>query len=97
MPANAQGQAQLLTVLQGVINQALANGTISVGKTLSQTQKVYIGAATGDQDAWYQVQNSGYWANIVIVLIDTDYVAEYTLIYSKDDVIRLVNGVQTLI
>lgn len=97
IPANAQGQAQLLTVLQGVINQALANGTISVGKTLSQTQKVYIGAATGDQDAWYQVQNSGYWANIVIVLIDTDYVAQYTLIYSKDDVIRLVNGVQTLI
>jgi hypothetical protein len=97
IPANAQGQAQLLTVLQGVINQALANGTISVGKTLSQTQKVYIGAATGDQDAWYQVQNSGYWANIVIVLIDTDYVAQYTCIYSKDDTIRLVNGTQTLI
>ena len=97
IPANAQGQAQLLTVLQDVLNQALTNGTISVGKTLSTAQKVYIGSATGDQDAWYQVQNSGYWANIEIILVDSDYVAQYTLIYSKDDTIRLVEGTQTLI
>ena len=97
VPANAQGQAQLLTVLQDVLNQALTNGVISVGKTLSSTQKAYIGAATGDQDAWYQVQNSGYWANIEIVLVGSDYVAQYTLIYSKDDVVRKVEGTQTLI
>lgn len=99
--ANATGRAQILNILQGVINQALFNGTISAGKTLSDTQKLFVTNATGDPLAWKQVQNIGYWVDVVIVpfVVDdvTEYKAVYTLIYGKDDVIRKVEGSDILI
>lgn len=100
LPANAQGVSQLLASLQVVINQALLNGTISVNKALNINQKQYITAATNDPDAWYQVQSIGYWVNAMIVPSGSNpviYTATYTLIYSKDDVIRLVTGQDILI
>lgn len=99
VPANNQGRNQILGVLQGVINQALNNGTISVGKTLTTAQQMYITSATGDPLAWYQVQNTGYWVDVVITASGSplQYTATYTLIYSKDDVIRKVVGTHTLI
>lgn len=99
--ANSQGVAQILTILQGVIGQALLNGTISVGKTLSPTQQLYITQQSNDPLAWKQVQNQGYWVTVQIVPISvnnvTKYEAQYTLIYSKDDVIRKVIGSDILI
>lgn len=98
VPANNYGVNQILAILQGVINQALNNGTISVGKTLTVAQQMYITAATGDPLAWYQVQNNGYWVDVVITSPSPNiFVATYTLIYSKDDVIRKVIGTHTLI
>lgn len=97
VPANNQGVNLLLATLQGVINTALNNGTISVGKTLTTAQQMYITAATGDNLAWYQVQNSGYWVDVVITQNGNVYTATYTLIYSKNDVIRKVVGTHTLI
>lgn len=97
--ANAQGRSQILAVLQSVINEALNNGTISVGKTLTETQKMFITEITGDPQAYYQVQTIGYWIDCVIVF-DTDlaaYKAVYELVYSKDDVIRKVEGTHVLI
>lgn len=99
--ANIGGRAQLFTIMQGVISQALFNGTISVGKTLSDTQKLFISQTTGDSLAWKQVQNIGYWLDIVfkdvVVNGNTEKQAVYTLIYSKDDVIRKVQGSDILI
>jgi len=98
--ANSQGRSQILSALQEVINQALDNGTISVGKTLTSSQQAYITNVTADDKAWYQVQNSGYWIDCQIVpstLNPGEYEADYLLIYSKDDVIRKVVGTQTLI
>lgn len=100
--ANTQGRSSLISVLQSVINQALFNGTISVGKTLTDTQKVYIGSITGDENAWHQVQNIGYWLDCVITPFvntngTTEYKAVYALVYSKDDAIRKVEGTHTLI
>jgi hypothetical protein len=96
VPANNAGRAQLMSIVQGVINQALFNGTISVGKALSDTQKLFITNETGDPLAWRQVQNIGYWFDVQIVPYVEDgvtkYKAVYTLIYSKDDVIRKVEG-----
>ncbi len=101
LPANTTGQAQLLATIQSVIAQAILNGTISVGKTLDVTQQLYITNATGSNTAWQQVQTIGYWVNCVIVPIVTngvtEYQAEYTLIYSKDDIIRFVQGTDVLI
>lgn len=98
--ANNQGRSQILTTMQNIINQALNNGTISVGKQLTQLQQSYITSATGDPVAWYQVQNDGYWVDVVIspsMTTPVVYTATYTLIYSQDDVIRLVTGTNTLI
>ena len=101
IPANAQGRSQVLAILQGVINQALTNGTVSVGKPLTITQQLYITNATDDPTAWKQVQNVGYWVDAVIqpYVVDgiTEFKIVYTFIYSKDDVVRLVEGTDILI
>lgn len=100
--ANAQGRSQLIATLQSVIDLALFNGTISVGKPLNNTQKLYIGDLTGDELAWHQVQGIGYWLDCVMQSYvttggQTEWKALYTLVYSKDDVIRKVEGSHVLI
>lgn len=99
--ANRQGQSQILAVLQSVIDLALLNGTISVGKILNVQQKLFISNTTGDPEAWRQVQNIGYWVGVtfqeVVVDSSTQYKAIYTLIYAKDDVIRKIEGTHALI
>jgi len=100
--ANATGRSQLLTVIQGGVSDALFNGTISVGKPLNTTQKLYIDQLTGDPLAWTQVQSIGYWLDCVLqsyVTTDsrTEWKAVYTLVYAKDDVIRKVEGTHALI
>lgn len=100
VPANAQGQAMILGTLQSVINQALNNGTISVNKTLTTSQQMYITNVTKDTTAWYQVQDIGYWVNCVIEPQNTNpvtYEANYILVYSKNDVINFVSGTHILI
>ena len=101
VPANTRGASQIVAVLQSVIDQALLNGTISVGGFLTSVQKLYITDITGDPNAWQQVQSSGYWVNCVIesyvVGPNTFYKAVYTLVYKKNDVIRMVQGSHTLI
>lgn len=99
--ANALGQSQVLAICQSVISQALNNGTISVGRTLTAQQILYITNATNDPVAWQKVQNVGYWITTYIstVLIDgiTNYAINYTLIYAQDDVVNEINGQDILI
>lgn len=100
--ANVEGVSQILAILQDAIDRALFNGVISVGKTLTTVQKLYITQMTGDELAWHQVQGVGYWVSCVMesyVTGDgrTEFKAVYTLIYSKDDDIRKVEGTHVLI
>jgi len=99
--ANTAGQAQILNIMQGVVNQALFNGTISVGKVLTPVQQLYITQITDDVNAWKQVQNIGYWLGInfvpTVVNGQNEFTAVYTLLYSKDDVIRQITGSDILI
>jgi len=102
LSANAVGRSQLLTTLQSVIARALFNGTISVGKELNNTQKLYIGELTGSELAWRQVQGIGYWVDAAMRSTvngsgATEFEAVYTLIYSKDDAVRKVVGSHVLI
>lgn len=102
IPANDSGRAMILGTLQSVIDAALFNGTISVGKTLNSQQKIFIEQQTGNENAWREVESIGY---IVSCVIESDtqpdgsveYKAVYTLIYSKDDAIRLIEGTHQLI
>ncbi|ENU3061695.1 DUF3383 domain-containing protein [Escherichia coli] len=100
--ANTSGRSQLIAIIQAGIEKALYNGVISVGKTLNTAQRMYITEMTGDGLAWAQVQNLGYWLDCWFEEYATsdgrtEYKAVYLLIYSKDDVIRKVEGAHTLI
>lgn len=102
VPANADGVGQIIAILQGVIDRALFNGVISVGKTLTVLQRLYITEMTDDELAWHQVQNAGYWVACEMQAVQTvdgrtEYKAVYTLIYAKDDVVRKVEGTHVLI
>jgi Protein of unknown function (DUF3383) len=97
VPANAQGQAMVLNTLQSVIDSALNNGTISVNKTLTVSQQLYVTQVTGDPYAWHQVQDIGYWVNCIIQPAGIEYEAVYILVYSKNDVINFVSGTHILV
>jgi len=102
VPANQAGENQATAKLQeDVIDKALFNGVISVGKPLSSDQKAFITNATGDDLAWQQVQSSGYWMEVVAEQIPSSNPAEYqltyTIIYAKDDAINKVSGTHSLI
>lgn len=102
VPANADGKGQIVAILQSVIDRALFNGTISVGKTLTVLQQLYVNDMTGDELAWHQVQDFGYWITCNMEQeVQTDgrieYKATYILIYAKDDAVRKVEGTHVLI
>lgn len=102
MPANAVGTSAVLGIVQGVVNQALVNGVISVGKTLTNTQKVSITDITNNANAWRNVQINGYYltASISQSVAQsgvTEYTIDYLLVYAKDDQVRKVNGRDVLI
>lgn len=100
--ANSAGLAQLRTSMASVIDLALTNGTISVGKPLTTVQQLYITEATGDANAWRQVQSIGWWLGVSLQQAPTkdgrvEWKAVYTLIYAKDDCVRAVDGTHVLI
>lgn len=102
VPANAAGRGQVLAVLQETIDAALNNGTISVGKTLTAPQKLFVTQQTNDPLAWHQVQDIGYWVDATIVPYvgpggTQEYKVIYQLIYSKDDAIRAIDGTHSLV
>lgn len=102
VPANQEGRGQVLAILQEAVNQALFNGVISVGKTLTAAQRAQISELSGDPDAWHQVQNAGFWLDAAVVPYDTtdgrtEYKIVYLLIYAKDDAVRKVEGTHALV
>lgn len=102
IPANNEGRGYVLAQVTDAANLAKFNGTILPGKTLTTAQQVAITQITGDADAWRDVQINGYWADAAVVERTgeagvTEYVIQYTLVYSKNDVVRKVQGSHNLI
>ena len=100
IPTNNDGRGAVLGVVQSAIDQAFTNGVLSVGKPLTDTQIEVITQISGDPSAYLEVQNKGYWMDVVMAeevnAGVTEYVAKYTLIYSKADLIRKVEGSHSL-
>ena len=99
---NGKGRGQILNTVQGVIEEALFNGVISPDKPLNNAQKLTIAQLTGDDEAWREVANKGYWVDCFLESSVTqsgitEYRADYIIIYSKSDSIRKVNGSDVLI
>lgn len=102
IPANNQGRGYVLAQVTDAANLAKFNGTILPGKTLTTAQQIAITQMTGDAEAWRDVQINGYWADAAVVERTgeagvTEYVIQYTLVYSKNDVVRKVQGSHNLI
>lgn len=102
VPANRDGAAMGKMVIEGVVEQALYNGTILRGKELTTNQKIAISELTSDYDAWHQVYDTGYWSEVDIVEYTgeagiAEYKLQYTLIYAKGDAVRKVTGSHNLI
>ncbi len=100
--ADTKGKATINSYIKSSIDSALFNSAISVGKDLTTTQKAYITQVTGDDSAYLDVANIGYWYDVDFTTETntsgvTEYYAEYTLIYAKADKIRKVEGTHLLI
>lgn len=92
-PQNASGKAIGDGLIQGICEIAKNNGTISQAKELTSTQKAYITSITGNDNAWRDVYAEGYY--LISSVGNETYT--YTLIYSKGDSIRKVEGTHSLI
>lgn len=100
--ADDKGRGIVLGLLLGRVVQAKRNGVISIGKPFTTLQQIAITQLTGDPDAWRDVQSNGYWADVVITSYTgpsntTEYKAVYTLVYSKNDVVRKIEGSHNLV
>lgn len=96
LPANTTGLAYVKLSIQEIIERALFNGTISVGKTLDTTQKAYVSQLTGDARAWQDIQSVGYWLTASMNKYTENnvekYKVTYLLVYAKGDSINFVDG-----
>lgn len=102
IPANDDGAARMKLVVAQAVTQALTNGTILPGKTLSAVQRLAVTDASGDDLAFHDVQDKGYWYDTVIEEQtgpsgQPEYVGKYTLIYAKGDWVRKVEGSHNLV
>lgn len=99
--AGSDGTLLIYNTIAASAADAVANGAISVGKTLDDDQKIRVYQLTNDPDAWRTIQESGWWLNVDIVRVTesgkTFYKAMYLLIYSKDDAILKVEGQHALV
>lgn len=102
VPAAQQGRAEGLIIVNEAVNLAKFNGTIIPGKALTALQKLDISSITGDERAFQQVINQGFWADATIERVTgpsnlLEYVLQYTLIYSANEGVRKVEGSHNLI
>lgn len=102
IPANNEGRGYVLAQVTDAANLAKFNGTILPGKTLTVAQRIAVTQITGDAEAWRDIEINGYWADAAVVERTgesnvTEYVIQYTLVYSKNDVVRKVQGSHNLI
>ena len=101
LPANNTGLGYVKLSIQEIIEKALFNGVISVGKTLDATQKAYVAQLTGDATAWQSIQSIGYWLTAKVEKYTEQgvekYKVSYLLVYAKGDSINFVDGRDILI
>lgn len=99
--ANKSGQAIGQGLVVDIIERAKLNGTITTEKEISEADKVYIYNVTADENAWRQIYQLGYYliTSITKVTINNQetYQFNYTLLYSKGDSIKKVEGQNILI
>ena len=102
IPANTDGAGRMRAVIAEAVTRALNNGTILPGRNLTPGQIISITDASGDEFAWHDVRDKGYWYDVFIEEETgpsglPEYVGKYTLIYGKGDWVRKVEGSHNLV
>lgn len=102
VPANQDGRGYGMAIINELAQQGKFNGTIIAGKEMTSTQIGEIASISGDDKAHFDVFNMGYWADAQIIRQTgpsniTEYVLQYTLIYSANVGVRKVEGSHNLI
>lgn len=101
IPADNAGISMVRSVVMDAVNQAFNNGIITLKNSLTPSQRANIlQLSGGDENSPTDVLTNGYWLDVVIQTVGsstTEYKAVYTLIYSKNDAIRFVQGYHELI
>ena len=99
--ADKDGKAIIVGILEANATLALNNHVFANGAVLDNNQKAFITQVSGDENAWLDVQNNGYKFYVDLTTQTQGnsqiHVAEYTLIYAKNNVIRKVVGSNILI
>jgi hypothetical protein len=105
IPANEVGKIQCKNTIMLTIEQAKVNGSILVGKTLTNAQKAQIQEYTNDDNAVNKIQDDGFYLTLDVnrtTFVDSNnkdiekYIVSYSLLYAKGDGIRKVEGTNIL-
>lgn len=102
IPANTDGAGRMRMVIAEAVTRALNNGTILPGRNLTPGQIMAVTDGSGDEFAWHDVRDKGYWYDVFIEEETgpsglPEYVGKYTLIYSKGEWVRKVEGSHNLV
>lgn len=101
IPNDKNGAAMCRNIVAEAVRQAFNNGTITIPESLTPAQTANIvQLAGGDDTAPDTILSNGYWVDVVIRAVGSstnEFKAVYTLIYSKNDAIRFVEGFHELI
>lgn len=102
IPANISGKNMFVAILQDAANKALNNGTFDRNKKLTSQEIAYVTSISGgNTDAYLMVEQNGYWYNVEIKKENVGeiykHVLKYTLIYTKSDSIRKIEGSHILV
>lgn len=97
IPANASGAAMVNALVTDVAEVGIINGAILCDKPLTNEQRQTVYLYTSNANAADAVETIGYYVSAQIVVVDGDYVCEYTLVYAKGDHIAKVGGSHILV
>lgn len=102
VPADNVGEAMVRNAIVSVLTEAIDNGTIIVGKTLTNVQRNYVDLLTNAQGSWANVEAYGYWLGVAMKHKTVQggrvrHYADYVLVYAKGDAVRKVEGSDILI
>lgn len=87
------GRAKISGACSGIWADAISRGVISVGGTLSESEKAAVEALTGDEDAWQEIVSQGFIFKTGVQVKDSgEKYFTFRLIYKASDKIRSVEG-----
>lgn len=98
LTADEKGKSLIRSVAGNIIQDALTNRVITIGRTITEGEKQQIFSVTGNPDTWKQIEAKGYWFDVTIKQeSNSKYTALPVLIYMTSEIIIKIDGIDILI